>query len=574
MRRTEDGCRWRVVPEWESILLGSGGLALETWLADGRARMIRQRAGRAIYRVQLGGRAIYVKHQRSAGLVRGLADLARGSAARREWLATVESLRRGIPTAMPVAYGEQSTAGWLRSSWFISEAIDGAEPLDQFMLGRVDSLPTSRRWVLRRQILDRMARFVAAVHEAGLRGRDLHAGNILVARDQIDGSDRGGIYLIDLAGARFSGPLKWAASRADLVVLHAEWFDRLTRAERWRFFLVYRKNRSDLRFPPRDVLVDQLDRGARAHSRRIDRRRDRRVLRDNRDFLVITRPDRRLHGSRDVSESVLEEFLRRPEAMVLETLDQPVKISHATLVVRAEWPLADGTCRPVAIKRCRPLGVVKAILDRFRRSRALRGWWLGHALQSRRIATAKPLAVCDVPRSPHPADGSWWSRWFAPRESYLAVEWIEGAENLHLWAWRLAECPWEERLRRASRCAESLGRLLGRMHARCVSHRDLKGSNLLVAEAGGETRTWLIDADSTRIHRRLTARRRADDLARLAVSVEAHPWVSRTIRYRFLREYAAWFPRGQIDQRRLWRAVARRALRLIARKKRRGKPLL
>jgi tRNA A-37 threonylcarbamoyl transferase component Bud32 len=193
---------------------------------------------------------------------------------------------------------------------------------------------------------------------------------------------------------------------------------------------------------------------------------------------------------------------------------------------------------------------------------------------ARRIATARPLAACDTARPDSSLARHWWSRWLAPREGYLAVEWLEVAENLHLWAWQLADRAAADRFRRAAQCAESLGRLLGRMHSRHVSHRDLKGSNLLVADSPDGPRTWLIDTDGVRIRAHLSARRRAADLARLATSVEAHPWVSRTVRWRFLQAYAAQFPRGSVDPRSLWKAVARRSQRQIARKRRQGKPIL
>jgi len=572
-RRTDDGCRWHVLPEWESLLLAPGGLPLTRWLADGRAQAIWNRAGRSIYLVRLGDRAVCVKQHRSDGLVTALANLVRGSAARREWNGAIEALRRGVPTAQPVAFGEQRTRGWPRASTLVTQLIDGAEPLNQLVRDRIEPLASARRQVLRRRAVDRVARLVAAVHEAGLRHPDFHAGNLLVVPDELEAPGRLGVWLIDLAGARFSGPLDWAAARADLVVLHAEWFDRLSVAERWRFFWTYVKYRPRLQIPPRDVVVDQLDRGARAHSRRIDRRRDRRALRVNRDFLVLRRPGRRLHGARELPDAVLEQLVERPDAAIFDALDRPIKISHTTLMVRAEWSSPDGSIS-AALKRCRPRGVWKSFLDRFRRSRAMRGWYYGHALAARRIATARPLAVCDARRWHGASNLPAWLRWFVPRESYLAVEWLEGAENLHLWTWRWAQRPDAERLRRAARCAESLGRLLGRMHARRVSHRDLKASNLLVADAGDEVRTWLVDTDGVRIHRRLSARRRAADLARLATSVAAHPWVSRTVLCRFLRAYAAEFSRGSIDKRLLWRAVERRARRQIARRKRQGKPLL
>jgi tRNA A-37 threonylcarbamoyl transferase component Bud32 len=573
LRRTQDGCRWHVLPGWEPLLLGSEGLPLARWLAERRAVRVKHLGNRAIYRVELDSRAIYVKHHRCRGPIQTLAAIVRGSPARREWLCAVEAFRRNIATARPIAFGERTSRGLLCESYFVTEAIDGAETLDQFVLRRLESFPPAHRRRARRLLLHRAARFLAAVHQAGLRHRDFHAGNLLVAPDEIDNPRRPALYLIDLARASYTAPLDWAAARDCLVVLHAEWFDRLSPAERWRFLRTYLAARPELAHPPRKVLLDELDRGARAHSRRIDRGRDRRALRDNRDFRALGSPGRRLWAVRELPDSLVAQLFHRPERLLGQSLDYPVKISHTTLFVRAEVSLDDHVLR-IGLKRCRPRNAWKALAGCFRPSRARRAWYLGHALLARRIATARPLAACERRRHDHAARSRLLPSWFPAPESYLAVEWIDEAENLHLWAWALAERPVVERLRLASRCAESLGRLIGRMHARCVSHRDLKGSNLLVSADGSELRTWLVDVDPARIRRRLSASRRAADLARLATSVEAHPWVTCGVRYRFLRAYAAQFPRGDIDEKALWRAVARRARRQVNRKRRRGKPLL
>ena len=159
--------------------------------------------------------------------------------------------------------------------------------------------------------------------------------------------------------------------------------------------------------------------------------------------------------------------------------------------------------------------------------------------------------------------------WFH-RRSYLLVEWIEGSENLHLYLWRLAREPHRERFRRARQCAEQLGTMLGRMHAQNVLHSDLKASNLLVAEESGELRTYLVDLDDVSLNGSVTLRQRAADLARLAVSIQAHPWISRTIACRFLRAYQRQIGSTAGGWKPLWFATASRSER-IARKKRRRK---
>ena len=123
-------------------------------------------------------------------------------------------------------------------------------------------------------------------------------------------------------------------------------------------------------------------------------------------------------------------------------------------------------------------------------------------------------------------------------------------------------------------CAESLGRLIGRMHSWELAHGDLKASNLLVVEHPARVETYLIDADDVRIRRRLSLARRAADLARLATSLQAHPWVTPTILCRFMRSYVRQFPPGEVAWKPLWREVARRSDRLVRRKRRRREQIL
>ena len=104
-------------------------------------------------------------------------------------------------------------------------------------------------------------------------------------------------------------------------------------------------------------------------------------------------------------------------------------------------------------------------------------------LLSRAIATPRPLLACR-PRG-----------WTTCGTSALVTQWIVGAENLHVFGWRIAALPLAARLRLAARCGEALGRLLGRMHALGAAHRNLKAANVLVVEEGGEAVVYLVDLD-------------------------------------------------------------------------------
>jgi len=287
----------------------------------------------------------------------------------------------------------------------------------------------------------------------------------------------------------------------------------------------------------------------------------------DRDHTVLRNDDGgEAFGVRELSKSELRRLLDDPDALLWKHLDHPVKIDYGSLIVRAELPL-DAAPIPVAYKRYCPRNWWKAFCALFRQSRARSAWRLARELEDRGINTARPLVMCE-PRQ---------TRFF--RTSVLATEWIEAAENLHLYGWRLADRPSRQRLRCAARCAESLGRLIGRMHALQIAHRDLKGANLLVKcqigpDGTDRISTYLIDVDGVCIGKRLSPARRAANLARLAVVLEAHRWVTRSICCRFLRAYASQFPSDTIAWKPLWQDVAVRTRRIIRHQRRRGEEVL
>jgi len=200
-----------------------------------------------------------------------------------------------------------------------------------------------------------------------------------------------------------------------------------------------------------------------------------------------------------------------------------VKLSFGSLVVEAELETATGPIR-VAVKRLRSKTNWKAVLGWFRRGRASQAWYRGHALLARGIPTARPLVVYE-------------SRgWFGAR-GYLVTEWLTDAHDVHAYAWDLARRPAGERRLRVRQAAETLGRLIRNLHDQGFTHRDLKANNLLLRETPEGLAGFLIDLDGLRQGRVPQQAICAKNLARLALSAEMHPWISRTDRLRCLRAY-------------------------------------
>jgi tRNA A-37 threonylcarbamoyl transferase component Bud32 len=566
--------------------------------------LVKNGLHRTVHRLDTPRGTLFVKHDRCSGWRRRARQFLGGSAARREWRKTLAVASRGVPTVTPVALGERRHSGVATDSYFVSEEVPDSQTLERYLTAVLPALPPAAAARARRNLVEALARFTAQVHRAGVFHNDFHAGNLLVRLPPADSDGASGrhwqqvasgtgeghgqqvasgtgeghgqqvasgsgdiavprLYLLDLAGARLSGPLDWRRSCQSLAMLFTSTLRQATRTDRWRFWKTYLAARSDLRIPDTRAAATQVVARGQRHARRILSGRDDRCLKSNRDFQRLAAADGLAHSVRDFPSADLQRLLADPARPIHEHRHAPRKLSHSSLVMEARLPLADSPVA-VAYKRSRDKSWWKAALGRLRAlahwpgGRARRGWQLGHALLERGIATPRPLAMI----MPGAGRG----------ESFLATAWIEGALDLHQFAWRLAGLPAAERRRRTRQAAASLGKLIGRMHHWRISHRDLKGCNLLLVERLDGVDAWLIDLDAVRIGHWLSADARARDLARLAASALAHDWLTATDRLRFLRAYLR-----ELDQpgdwRPVWRDVARRCGTLVRSMRRRGQPL-
>ncbi len=154
-------------------------------------------------------------------------------------------------------------------------------------------------------------------------------------------------------------------------------------------------------------------------------------------------------------------------------------------------------------------------------------------------------------------------------EGYLLTEKIPDALDLHAFLHLLHGLPAAEARSRLRRLVEQVARVVRELHRRRLGHRDLKAANLLVS--GGQV--WLIDLVGVACYRRLSRRRRVQNLARLNASFHGSPALTRTDRLRFLRVYLQWGLLGRGTWKRWWRAVAAATEVKVARNARNGRPL-
>lgn len=226
------------------------------------------------------------------------------------------------------------------------------------------------------------------------------------------------------------------------------------------------------------------------------------------------------------SRSCLLRLIDFPEMPMRVGAREMIKLGRSATLVRAELPVG-GRMLPVAYKCVRRKTWLKRVTVIVRTNRTLRAWRIGHELMRRNIATAKPLA-CVIP---HRLDFK--------RPSYVAYEWIDGGRNLREWCWWAAELPLSRRRTLMRRAAESLGTLLGHMHAQNISHRDLKPGNMLLVDEGRKVKPYVIDLDGVALHGQLGTQPRMSNLSRLAIGMCELPPLETTLMLRFLKSYLA-----------------------------------
>jgi hypothetical protein len=224
----------------------------------------------------------------------------------------------------------------------------------------------------------------------------------------------------------------------------------------------------------------------------------------------------------------------------------------------AEFDLAmGGTLRRVIYKRFRVTAWSDPLLALLRHSPALRSWINGHGLRERCLPTARPLAVFHRRHGPLAYEG------------YLLTEKIPEAVDLHRFVAGLAELNEAERRGCLRRRIEQVARLVSELHRRQLSHRDLKASNVLVSREA----VWLIDLVGMSPSRKLSRRRRVQNLARLHASFCRNPILTRSDKLRFLRVYLRWGLLGRDGWKDWWREVRTATQAKIRQNARNGRPL-
>jgi hypothetical protein len=441
-----------------------------------------------------------------------------------------------------------------------------------------------RRARVRQALAMALGRLLARMHAAGVVHGDLHPGNLLL-RLALD--DHPELHLIDLYSVRVGPPLDWRPSRENLVVLN-RWFAlRASRPDRLRCWRAYCEARGwgsvssqALRSASRqtDDRAREIERETAISNVRFWRAKDRRCLGGNRWFRRVRCGAVSGCAVADLESDVLAPLLADPDEPFRRQGVRVLKDSPSSKVVEFDLPVG-GVLSRVVYKRFAVTRWTDPLAALVRPEPALRSYVMGHGLRLRGLPTPRPLAA--------------WrrTRLGLIRESYLLTLKAPDAVDLPAHVAGLVRLPTAERRAALLSLIGHGARLIAALHDRRLSHRDLKGPNLLVnavpcvisargaveadppPDASPCTQIWFIDLVGVRVYARLSASRRAQNLARLYASFHGRALVTRTDLLRFLRAYLSWGQRDASDWKAWHRAVGRAFQAKVRRNLRRGRPL-
>jgi tRNA A-37 threonylcarbamoyl transferase component Bud32 len=524
-------------------------------------RQVKHNTSRTVYRGTIGGREVYLKHFHSRSIFHRFMRRLGSSDAMRELRFSQHLQRHGVPTARVLAAACRGGVEWLAT-----EAVVAASPADAWHEEQLRRGADGQRAI--RQAAAQLGRLIGRMHAAGVIHSDLHCGNILV-RTSGNGDGRGSeggkldLVLMDLHRAQRRKNLTRRARSANLAMLFHDRFHLTHRTDRLRFLHQYlQASQASGSLRGWQELVEQF---AALHRRRLHAQRDRRTFKPGKYFACLRLPGRwsghvvleskrRMAGS-TAAECVLttadwQQCLADPPGLLSGPEVQVVKDSPSSRVVRRKLQVGPHLL-DVFIKQPRRKRRWKWLLDCFRAARPIRSFALGHALLTRRIATALPLAALERRVGPVLLD------------SLLITEAVHAPLLDEFMATQLANPPRAgtqvtvvQQRQLAQDVLWQLGRLLQRLHDNRFAHRDLKATNLLVHwQAGSSPQIVLLDLDGLTQCRVLTARRRFQGLMRLNVSLLKCPAVNRAGRLRMLLGYLRRLGEGRVEFKPYWRML-------------------
>jgi len=541
------GIRWKVNAAFAPLFIADRSPSPRRLLRAGAGQMIKKSPARIIFGAALPGDPdevpVVVKIYRHANLGEWLKANLCGSKARREWRITTAAAARGLPTVVPVAFGERRRGGVLRESYLLTVRLFNCVTLEEALFSPDGTLRAGAKE--RRRLIVLLGVLLRRMHDRGIYHRDLHPGNFLV--ETLPGG-RKRIFLLDLHRANASPSLPLRRRLRSLSQFNMFASISLSTPERLLFLQSYYAGDARSERDKRAHLAE-IDRRTRRMRWRLWKRREGRCLANNKYFMRL-------------SFEGFSGFARRGEwrgGMAKLFLGGDLRAGGARLVKESRskdlWEREielHGARRTLFIKHYKPKRGWKAFNYLWRCSQALRSWRGAYAIEIRNIRAVRAVAAIEERSALN-----------LLRNAYLVTEKIPGVVNL---ADALAGLGRGGGSRQAEVAAfmRLFAHFLRKVHRVGIYHGDMKATNILVGtNRDGTPSFFLTDFDFVRTRLDLSRRQVLRNLLQLNKSFLDLGLLGIRDRMRFLKWYLGPARRAELPG--IWRTLSRRTRRYLKR---------
>lgn len=434
------------------------------------------------------GQRVFLKSDRTKDWVESIKYLFLPSKGRKEWFVAYRLQKRNLPIPKPIGWLERLHGGFVKESYYLSEAIGSGNTLIE-----VPNPPVPD-----------MAKMVKKVHLSGLLHEDLHAGNFLW-----DGES---IFLVDLHNAKILKALSLNQRLWNLSLLfhslRSVWGER----EQSLFVDVYFEG-EPLHLRRKEELLQRI----RFHMDRLRKKqwrsRTRRCLKESSEFSVIKSKGIRCYHRRDFSLDKAKKLIEEHLMLVNENPWALVKNAPEVSV-----SLLENEGKKVCVKQIRNLNFWRTFKDHFRRPKGLKAWVASNGLRARAISSLKALALVEK--------RSLWGL----RESFFLMESSE--TGLEMDRYILERLMDREKKRLFT---SAFAQWLSDLHQKGVFHQDMKTCNILISENGGGWKFHLLDQEDISLDEKVSSAKLFKTFLQLNTSTPK--MITTTDRFRFFGSY-------------------------------------
>jgi len=460
---------------------------------------------------------IFLKRDRTKGWLETLKYSFLPSKGRKEWFIAYQLQKKGLPVPKPLGWMEKIHRGWVKESYYISEAIGSGVSLIELVKNKID-IP-----------IESLAKTLRMFHDNGFFHIDLHGGNFIWNGESF--------FLTDLHRSKI---LSSVSNNKRLWNL-AQLFHSLR--SMWEkkdilFFLKKYFSPWSLDSQKEKEIFEKIQSRMLSLQRRQFKSRTKRCLKEGTEFSKLKEERIRYYHRRDFSLDLLRKNIERHQKISREKTEDLIKNESGVSIS----VIKEGEGK-IIVKEYHPLTLWGRFKELFRYSKGMKAWINGNGIIVRGLTALNPLGLAEERKG------------LGLKKSFFLMEVLEGGQELDRYLFKGFQDIFEKR-----DFIKTFAQWVAHLHKMEIYHRDMKACNILVSNNKTSWDFYLLDLEDIRLDRRVKTKELFKNFLQLNTSIPCT--ITRTDRLRFLKEYSQLNPEFRYDRR--W------ILCLIHESKRRG----